>query len=148
MATTLHSGPAQPLGEINTTPLIDVMLVLLIMFVITIPAATHALPVDLPSCADADCPEVPFDPVRNRLTLDSGDRLLWNGSAIDGGQLAAILAETRRMPVEPELQFAPDAQAGYAASAQTLLTIKSSGVTRFGFVGNERFRAFGRAGAH
>lgn len=144
MAAAAPIHPAAPMGEINTTPLIDVMLVLLIMFVITIPAATHSLPVDLPSCEGAACPDVPLDPVRNRLTLDRGDRLLWNGTAVDRAELGAILAQTRRLPVEPELQFAPDPQASYSASAQTLLTIKSSGVTRFGFVGNERFRNFGK----
>ena len=145
MTAVNQAASPEPMAEINTTPLIDVLLVLLIMLVITIPAATHSLPVDLPSCEGADCPNVPFDSVRNRLTLDGSDRLRWNGAAIDRSQLVAILAETRRMPVEPELQFAPDAQASYAASAHALLTIKSSGVTKFGFVGNERFRAFGKA---
>lgn len=144
MAATAPIRPATPMGEINTTPLIDVMLVLLIMFVITIPAATHSLPVDLLSCGGTACPKVPLDPVRNRLTLDSSDRLLWNGTTVDRVELGGILAQTRRLPVEPELQFAPDPQASYSASAQALLTIKNSGVTKFGFVGNERFRNFGK----
>ena len=139
------SATPGPMAEINTTPLIDVLLVLLIMFVITIPAATHSLPVDLPICKGASCGEIQPDPVRNRLTLDSADRLSWNGAEIDRPQLAAVLAETRRLPVEPELQFAPDAQASYDASARTLAVIKQSGVTRFGFVGNERFGRFGKA---
>lgn len=130
---------SRPLGEINTTPLIDVMLVLLIMFVITIPAATHSVEVDLPrDCAN--CPDI--DKVKNRIVIDGGDRILWNGSTVNHAQLGALLAETRRMPVEPELQFEPVSQASYDASARTLHAIEAAGITRFGFVGNEKYRTF------
>lgn len=131
-----------PMGEINTTPLIDVMLVLLIMFVITIPVATHSVDIDLP----ADCRDCPVpDGVKNKIVLDARDRLLWNGEHISGGQLATLLLHTAAMPVEPELQFEPHPRASYAASARTLHAIKASGVTKFGFVGNERFREFAKA---
>ena len=146
MASAVLSNPVTPLGEINTTPLIDVLLVLLVMLVITIPAAIHSLDVDLPQCA-ADCSAPDPDPVRNRLVLDASDTLLWNGTAIDRAQLSAVLAASLRLPVEPELQFAPDPGAGYDAAAHALRTIRASGVTKFGFVGNERFRDFGRAGS-
>lgn len=129
----------RPLGEINTTPLIDVMLVLLIMFVITIPAATHSVDVDL---STGDCMGCTLDPVVNRIEIGSDDTLRWNGEAISQGQLAALLQQTRAMPVEPELQFEPAADASYAVSARTLATIKASGVSKFGFVGNERYRTF------
>lgn len=78
-STTANAITASPLGEINTTPLIDVLLVLLVMLILTIPAATHTLSVDLPSCT-ADCSAPPTDLLRNRVTLDAGERLLWNGS--------------------------------------------------------------------
>ncbi|RXZ64841.1 ExbD/TolR family protein [Pelagerythrobacter rhizovicinus] len=130
---------SRPLSEINTTPLIDVMLVLLIMFVITIPAATHSVEIDLPrDCAD--CPEV--NNVKNHIVVDGSDRLLWNGNAVNHAQLRALLAETRRMSVEPELQFEPVSEASYAASARTLHAIEAAGITRFGFVGNEKYRTF------
>ena len=129
----------RPMGEINTTPLIDVMLVLLIMFVITIPAATHSVGIDLPT----KCPDCPApDTLKNRLTIDDSDTLRWNGAAITEAQLAAVLRQTLAMPMEPELQFQPSANASYDASARALATIKASGVTRFGFVGNERYRQF------
>lgn len=142
MSLAISSVPApRPLADINTTPLIDVLLVLLVMLVITIPAATHSLDVDVATCGD-DCSVPPLDPLRNRLVLDAMDRTLWNGQIVNEGQLAAALTATRQLPVEPELQFAPDAAASYDAAAHTLRTVKASGVTKFGFVGNERFRTF------
>lgn len=143
MAAATSLSSAAPMGEINTTPLIDVLLVLLVMLIITIPAATHSLEVDLPQCG-AGCKPPQPNPVRNRLTLDAADRLLWNGAPVTGAELAGALAATRALPVEPELQFAPDAAASYGAAAHTLQAIKASGVTRFGFVDNERHRGFGR----
>ena len=143
MGTVAARAPTAPLSDINTTPLIDVLLVLLVMLVITIPAATNSLDVDIPQCGPNCTPPV-TDPVRNRLILDASDRLIWNGTEISRNELAAALAATRRLRIEPELQFAPDAGASYDAAAHTLHVIKTSGVTKFGFVGNERFRAFGR----
>jgi len=133
---------AQPIADINTTPLIDVMLVLLIMFVITIPAATNTTPIDLPG-DDGEVLPVP-DEVKNRLVLTADDRILWNGHALSRPELAALLRQTAQMPVEPKLQFDPDAAASYDLSARVLATIKASGVTRFGFVGNERHADFGK----
>ena len=128
-----------PMGEMNTTPLIDVLLVLLIMFIISIPAATQSVDIDLLQ----DCRGCPsLSKVSNKLTIDAGDRLLWNGQPIVRDQLAGLLDQVRRMGVEPELQFEPAARASYDASAQTLAVIRASGVTRFGFVGNERYRNF------
>lgn len=142
MSLAISSVPApRPLADINTTPLIDVLLVLLVMHVITIPAATHSLDVDVATCGD-DCTVPPLDPLRNRLVLDATDRTLWNGQIVNEGQLVAALTATRQLPVEPELQFAPDPAASYDAAAHTLRTVKASGVTKFGFVGNERFRTF------
>ena len=129
----------RPMGEINTTPLIDVMLVLLIMFVITIPAATHSVDIDVGSSECLDCP---LDPVRNRVVIGTNDTVRWNGKAVTQGQLATLLQQTRTLPIEPELQFEPSANASYASSARTLATIEASGVTKFGFVGNERYRQF------
>lgn len=130
----------EPLGEMNTTPLIDVMLVLLIMFIISIPVATHAVDVDLPACDNCTLP--PLDPDRNKIVIDARDTLLWNGTPIRTDGLALALARTRMMAVEPELQFEPDARASYEAAAQTLAVIEASGVSKFGFVGNERYRTF------
>ena len=76
--------------------------------------------------------------------MSSADQILWNGETISQGQLVTLLQESTRMAVEPELQFEPEAQASYDLSAKVLQIIKASGVTKFGFVGNEKYRVFGK----
>ncbi|MHA7820438.1 MAG: ExbD/TolR family protein [Erythrobacter sp.] len=132
----------EPMIDMNMTPLIDVLLVLLIMFIITIPVATHSVDIDLPQ-GDPPPSDIDIDPVKNKLVLTAADQILWNGDVVNQNQLITILAETTQMTVEPELQFEPEAQASYDLSAKVLQTIKASGVTKFGFVGNEKYRVFG-----
>jgi len=133
----------QPMLDMNMTPLIDVLLVLLIMFIITIPVATHSVDIDLPQ-GNPPPQDIQIDPVKNKLVLTSQDQILWNGTPVTEGQLVTLLAETTRMSVEPELQFEPEALASYEISARVLQDIKASGVTKFGFVGNEKYRTFGK----
>jgi biopolymer transport protein ExbD len=133
----------EPMMDMNMTPLIDVLLVLLIMFIITIPVATHSVDIDLPQ-GNPPPTDVQVDPVKNKLVLTSQDQILWNGTAVDSGQLVTLLSETTRMSTEPELQFEPEPLASYDITAKVLQIIKSSGVTKFGFVGNEKYRTFGK----
>jgi biopolymer transport protein ExbD len=133
----------EPMIDMNMTPLIDVLLVLLIMFIITIPVATHSVDIDLPQ-GNPPPTDIVIDPVKNKLVLTAADQILWNAEPINAGQLRTILAETTQMSVEPELQFEPEALASYDLSAKVLQTIKGSGVTKFGFVGNEKYRVFGK----
>ena len=139
MAIAARFSDREPLGDINTTPLIDVMLVLLIMIIMTIPVAHHSLQYELPGdpCV-TDCP----DRVKNKIVITPGDALLWNGGAISETRLTGLLAQVRRMHPEPEVQFEPAAFASYERSARILQIVKASRVTRFGFVGNERYREF------
>jgi len=129
----------RPLGEINTTPLIDVMLVLLVMVILTIPLATHSLEYDLP----ADGPGAP-NPLKNTLVVTADGQLLWNGTVTSDAGLAGSLAQVRAMSPEPEVQFRPEADAGYQRAAQALQIVKASGITRFGFADNEKYRTFAR----
>jgi len=132
-----------PMIEMNVTPLIDVMLVLLIMLIMTLPPVTNAVNIDLPSASTATN-NVQTD--KNKIVLTAADQILWNGLAINDSQLVANLQATLAMPVEPELQFEPEPNASYDLSAQVLNIIKGSGVTKFGFVGNEKYRVFGTGG--
>jgi biopolymer transport protein ExbD len=141
MAMSGGKDDGEPMMEMNTTPLIDVMLVLLIMFIITIPIQTHAVKIDLPVDSPTP-PEVLIEPVKNKLIVDTNDTISWNGTPVSQGQLAGILAQTRNMDPEPELQFQPDARARYQIVDEVLVTIKRSGVTKLGFVGNEQYGVF------
>ncbi len=144
MAMSGGKDDGSPMMEMNTTPLIDVMLVLLIMFIITIPVATHAVNIDLP----APQPPTNLPPpnnVKNKVVITGADQIMWNGNPINDGNLVALLQETTRMNPEPELQYQPDAGASYDTSVKVLNIIKGSGVTKFGFVGNEAYSEFGKA---
>lgn len=144
MAMSGGSDDGSPMMEMNMTPLIDVLLVLLIMFIITIPVATHSVDIDLPQPAPPNNAVV-IEPDKNKLILTQQDVILWNGEPITEGQLVTLLQESMQINPEPELQFEPEALASYEISVNVLNIIKSSGVTKFGFVGNERYRVFGKA---
>jgi biopolymer transport protein ExbD len=144
MAMSGGRDDGSPMMEMNTTPLIDVMLVLLIMFIITIPVATHSVDIDLPVASDAPTPDV--DPIKNKVVLTANGEILWNDNAINQNQLVANLQETLTFAVEPELQFEPEPNASYDLSAKVLNIVKATGVSKFGFVGNEKYRVFGDTG--
>jgi biopolymer transport protein ExbD len=129
--------------EMNMTPLIDVLLVLLIVFIMSIPIATHAVAIDLPTPNPNPPPDM-VDPVKNKIVLTPDNQILWNGTPITDNTLVANLQTSLRYAIEPELQFEPEASASYDLSAKVLNIIKQSGVTKFGFVGNEKYRVFGK----
>ena len=143
MQTTSDNTSGEPMMDINMTPLIDVMLVLLIMLIMTLPPITNSVNIDLPQATTAT-ENIQND--KNKIVLTAQGQILWNGQAINDGQLVANLQQTLALPVEPELQFEPDANASYDLSSQVLNIIKASGVTKFGFVGNEKYRVFGTGG--
>ncbi|HWK36570.1 biopolymer transporter ExbD [Sphingomonas sp.] len=138
MAMSGGRDDGQPMMEMNTTPLIDVMLVLLIMFIITIPVQTHAVKVDLPQNSDA--PKPPIEPDKNKVSIDAAGGVFWNGTPIDDVTLSQYLERTKAMSPEPELHFQPDAAARYEKVDQILAIIKRANVTKLGFVGNEQYR--------
>ncbi len=144
MAMSGGKDDGSPMMEINTTPLIDVMLVLLIMFIITIPVATHSVDIDLPVSDNNENPPPEVDPVKNKVVLTQDNKILWNGDEISDAQLLGLLKESLTFEVEPELQFEPEENAAYDLSAKVLNLIKGSEVTKFGFVGNERYANFGK----
>src|SRR4029078_8911829 len=93
MQTTSDNASGEPMLDVNVTPLIDVMLVLLIMFITTIPIQTHAVKLDLPVQQNNPPPQV-IDPVKNVLSINAQDQVLWNGSPVTMQQLRSYLATT------------------------------------------------------
>jgi biopolymer transport protein ExbD len=133
-------GSDEPMMDINTTPLIDVMLVLLIMFIITIPIQTHAVKLDLPQNNPNAAPPA-VDPVINKLNIDFLNTLYWNDQQVDMATLQTYLNAAARMNPEPELHLKPDALARYEVVDQVMAAAQRAGVTKMGFVGNEAYAA-------
>ncbi len=138
-ATAAATADPTPMLEMNTTPLIDVMLVLLVMLIITIPPQSHVVKVDLPNGPTELIP----DPVKNSLVVTANGELRWNGARVSKPELRRLLDATATMDPAPELHFQPDAAARYGLVDEVLGMSKQAGVTRMGFVGNQDFaRAF------
>ncbi|MGR6327509.1 ExbD/TolR family protein [Sphingomonas sp. XXL09] len=139
MAMSGGRDDGEPMMEMNTTPLIDVMLVLLIMFIITLPIPTHAVKVDLP-VNDPRQQKPPVDPQKNKISIDPAGTVSWNGTPVDQVTLRQYLDQAAGMNPEPELHFQPDPAAKYEKVDETLAIIKRSNVTKLGFIGNEQYR--------
>ena len=138
MQTTSDNAAAEPMMEINTTPLIDVMLVLLIMLIITIPIQTHAVKLDLPVNQPNQTPP-PIDPIKNTVNINAQGQILWNGAPVTQPQLRAYLDATQQMNPIPELHLQPDASARYEVVDEVLAITKQAHVQKMGFVGNEYY---------
>ena len=141
MSMAVGGNDDEPMMDINTTPLIDVMLVLLIMFIITIPLQTHAVKLDLPQDQPNQQPP-PIDPVKNKIVITPQNQVLWNGTPIDLGRLRQYLDVTQTMNPIPELHLQPDPNARYELVDEVLAVTKRARVEKMGFVGNEAYGTF------
>ena len=141
MSMAVGGSDDEPMMDINTTPLIDVMLVLLIMFIITIPIQTHAVKLDLPQDQPNQQPP-PIDPVKNKIVISPQDQVLWNGSPIDLVRLRQYLDVTQTMNPVPELHLQPEPTARYELVDEVLAVTKRARVEKMGFVGNEAYATF------
>jgi biopolymer transport protein ExbD len=141
MGAAVASDSDEPMMDINTTPLIDVMLVLLIMFIITIPIQTHAVKIDLP-VNDPNQVTPPVDPERNKIVVDRAGAVLWNGTPVDLLQLRQYLDLTTTIRPTPELHIQPDPEARYEVVDEVLAVIKRANIESMGFVGNEQYSNF------
>ncbi len=134
----MHIGPAEgsdapeEMMEINTTPLIDVMLVLLIMLIITIPAQLHAVKLNTPAVS-AQAPPVP--PATVRLAVAAHNTVLWNSQPLDGNKAlqAALQSLSQQLP-QPELHIHPHPRAKYAAVTHVLASAQRQGVSKLGLM--------------
>ncbi len=141
MQTTGSNEAGEPMMDINTTPLIDVMLVLLIMFIITIPIQTHAVKLDLPQNTNDPNPP-PVDPIKNKVVITQAGAILWNGSPVSPVQLRQYLDISQQMNPLPELHLQPEPTARYETVDQVLSITKQAHVEKMGFVGNEAYATF------
>ena len=136
MAMAAATAEGDPMMDINTTPLIDVMLVLLIMFIITIPIQTHAVKLDLPPPNNQ-----PNDvkPDFNQIDIDLLGVVYWNNREVNASALRYYLQQSAKIDPQPELRLHPDAQARYELVDQVMAEAQQAGVTKMGFVGNEAY---------
>jgi biopolymer transport protein ExbD len=140
MAMNLSTGSSdepEVMMDINTTPLIDVMLVLLIMLIITIPAQLHSVNLDMPVVTST--PQK-VDPVVIKIDIEADASLRWNGQTLPNRQaLEAKLSEAAALQPQPEVHIRSHGKAKYEAAAMVLASAQRSGLTKLGIVGSEKF---------
>ena len=134
-AVPTYAAAERPMGELNTTPLIDVMLVLLVMFIVTIPISSHNVPVDLPQGP----PPVRSEPVIHRVMLDAAGTIRLDGQALTLEGLRPRL-DAIRANAEAVLLMQAEGEAPYDRFDQVMATVKRAGIGKLGMVGNEAFR--------
>lgn len=132
---TQATANAEPISAINVTPFIDVLLVLMIMIILTIPLQSHKVPIDLP----APGPTLPTTPLSHELAIERGGALIWDGRPIADSALPGLLATVAASP-STELHLRTDAETRYERFDTVLATVKRANITRLGFVGNETMR--------
>ena len=139
MNVSQGSGQNEPevMMDINTTPLIDVMLVLLIMLIITIPAQLHSVNLDMPV---ATPPTQKTDPVVIKIEVDASSVMYWNGKAMsDRADMESKLREAATWVPQPELHLRSHAKANYGTVASVMATAQRLGLNKLGILGTERF---------
>jgi len=124
-------GSQQPMSEINVTPLVDVMLVLLIIFIITAPLLTHGIKIDLPRASSSAAPEKPETII---LSLDAEGRPYWNGKAVGDAELPAMMSAASKQQPQPELHLRADQVTRYQRLAEIMSMARKAGIARMGFV--------------
>ena len=124
-----------PMAEINVTPMVDVMLVLLVIFIITAPLFTHAVKLELPTAASAPAPEKPESIT---LSINAEGKLFWNNAAVSIDELGTRFATAAQKKPQPELQLRADKSTRYEVIAQVMSAAQTNGMTKIGFVTNPK----------
>ncbi len=131
-----RGGSPQPMAEINTTPLVDVMLVLLVIFIITAPLLTHAIRLDLPQ---AQAPASAEKPDTITVSIDAQGRVYWNDAPVtDASALEARMREAAARTPQPDLHLRADQQVVYRKVAEVMAAAQQSGLSKIGFVTDPR----------
>jgi len=137
MSMSIGGDEDGPMMEMNMTPLIDVLLVLLVMFIITIPVMTHAVKLDMPRATNAPSQ---VEPVVINLEIDFDGTVLWNGTPVsDFDTLDAYFRREAENDPQPELHIWPSKRVDYDVVARVLASAQRNGLLKIGFVGNEQF---------
>ncbi|MEY5003216.1 MAG: hypothetical protein RL678_1025 [Pseudomonadota bacterium] len=124
-----------PMAEINVTPMVDVMLVLLVIFIITAPLFTHAVKLELPTASSAPAPEKPESIT---LAINAEGKLFWNNTAVTMDELGARFTTAAQKTPQPELQLRADKSTRYEIIAQVMSAAQTNGMTKIGFVTNPK----------
>ncbi|QBQ97200.1 ExbD/TolR family protein [Paraburkholderia pallida] len=119
------------MNEINMTPLVDVMLVLLIVFMVTIPVIRHAVKVDLPH---ASSQKEDTKPAQINIAIEADGTVLWDGTAVNDDALKTKIAAAAQQQPQPELHLNADRKVAYEKVAQVMSAAQSGGLTKLGFV--------------
>lgn len=136
MAMSSGTAEGEVMVEMNTTPLIDVMLVLLTLLIITLPIQTHAVKLDMP----APNPNPPtVIPETVELVVDFDGTVIWNGMAVDRATMDAYLADAAKKDPQPEIHVSPNRLAKYDAVAKVLADAQRLGATHIGFTGIDQY---------
>lgn len=133
------AAAARPMMEMNTTPLIDVLLVLLVMLILAVPIATHQTQVDLPQDGTSVSRVAQVS-----LTVDAAGQPYWDGTPVNTPTLRQRLARVAAQAEQPVIRFEPDPQASYDAVVHVIALTGEADIENLAFIGNERFRTFGR----
>ncbi len=124
-----------PMAEINVTPMVDVMLVLLVIFIITAPLFTHAVKLELPTASSAPAPDKPESIT---LSINAEGKLFWNNAAVSLDELGTRFATAAQKKPQPELQLRADKSTRYEVIAQVMSAAQTNGMTKIGFVTNPK----------
>ena len=130
------SGDPEVLMDINTTPLIDVMLVLLVMLIITIPIQLHAVSLDMPVGAP---PSNNIKPEKVQIDIDENSIVYWQGLPVSGVELEANMETAAQQAAQPEVHIRPNKSSSYAVFANVLSASKRKGLTKMAVIGSEQF---------
>ena len=131
------SGEGEVMVEMNTTPLIDVMLVLLTLLIITLPIQTHAVKLDMPPPTDQPPPEVLPEVIN--LDVDFDDTVYWDGNKVDLSQLESYFRQESKKDPQPEIHLRPDKRSHYDTTAKVLAVAQRNHMQKIGFVNTTEF---------
>jgi len=139
MAMEMKRGEGEPMMEINMTPLIDVMLVLLTLLIITLPIQTHAVKLDMPRPQPLNAPKPLIEIPKVRLTIDFDGTILWNGTPVDRATLDSYFLDASQQDPQPEIHLEPNKLAKYDIVAKVLADAQRIGVKKIGFTGLDQY---------